>query len=346
MIDPEQVATVLAATFAARLDAYAVWNGRMHVAACVEGCPECARRQRANAAPEGAEEEPTVPHWRAPMTADVVLRGLAVHPGDPARAFPVSGYMIAANSTTHVWAFDCDDEDGYDAARKIGTVAWDVGLPAYLETSRRGAHLWGVLNHPLPAAQVRRGMRRLMELAGVSENPKIEFRPAQDSIPPGGYGNSLRLPTMPHQATAKRGRLCHPTTEQPIAISLGGMLLALEYGSEEQMSVLAREFIPPFDPRAIPAGDRAPRTNNRGAPEEDESISALLATHFGLQARPGKVVKCPAHDDNSPSLTVFPDDRRIICHSNGCEWYNNGHGLGTFQLRQIIGRRPAEGPRG
>jgi hypothetical protein len=334
----EQVALVLASTFAARLDAYAVWNGRMHVSACQEGCPECERRRRA------ADDEPTLPHIRAPLTPEVVLRGFL---SDPAR--PVSGYMIAADSTTHVWAFDCDDEDGYAAARAIGQAAWEAGLPAYLEPSRRGAHLWGVLDLPLPAKTVRRGMRRVMQLASVAEHPKIEFRPAQDSIPTDGYGNSLRLPTMPHQATGKRGRLLHPATDEPIGPTLSTMLLAIEFGHAPQMAALAREFIPPFDPNAIPAGDRAPdgRSRNRnGAEEEDESISALLATHFGLQARPGKVVKCPAHDDNSPSLTVFPDDRRIICHSTGCEWYNNGHGLGTYQLRQIIGRQPVvEGPR-
>ena len=50
----------------------------------------------------------------------------------------------------------------------------------------------------------------------------------------------------------------------------------------------------------------------------------------------GKANRCPAHGpDRHPSLSVLPDDRRVICRSPGCILNNDDRGRGTYELRQL-----------
>ena len=314
MDDRERVCDVLVADFAARHDAYTRWSGQ---------------------------------HWSAvtePLTGAVALRAIE-------ERVPVSGYIIAPGSVSHVWAFDVDLEDGWDVARLIGTTAWNVKVPCYAERSRRGAHLWGVIDRPLPARTIRRALHQLLALAAVPADPRIELRPAQDEIAEGGYGNSLRLPTMPHPKTGRRSALYDPRTGEPIGDRLSTMLVAVETVDGPTIEAIARAYRPPLDPKLLRYDpmDTPPRPH--GGPDE-ESASEILRTLWGVGhgtandpfPRPGKAVKCPLHDDRSPSLTILPDDRRVICHSVVCEMNNDGHGLGTYQLRKLAHERVVPNP--
>lgn len=65
------------------------------------------------------------------------------------------------------------------------------------------------------------------------------------------------------------------------------------------------------------------------------TVSDVLRQDYGVEARPGRAVKCPRHDDKSPSLSVLPDDRRAFCHSPGCELNNAGRGRDAWDLAQL-----------
>ena len=87
----EQVAHVLAATFAPRLDAYNAWRGGHYVAV------------------------------REPLTADVVLAEVRQHR-------PVGAYFPAPGDVSHVGAIDLDRPDGLDLAHRIGLALWGHGI--------------------------------------------------------------------------------------------------------------------------------------------------------------------------------------------------------------------------
>ena len=62
----------------------------------------------------------------------------------------------------------------------------------------------------------------------------------------------------------------------------------------------------------------------------------MLRDLWGVEnARPGKAVRCPAHDDRNPSLSILRDDKRVICKTPGCILNNDDHGRGTYELTRL-----------
>ena len=202
--DPLDVAAYYAAVFAARTDVYSQW---------------------------------TEDGWRPvrePLTPEVTLGALTgVRPS-------LSGYMIAPGSTSHVLAFDFDTEDGLSQALVLASFMDEQGLPAYVETSRRGAHLWCLLNHPAPAIAIRAAARGLLQGAGLpSDDPHIEIRPGSDTVADDGLGHALRLPLMPHPKTGRRGRMLD-ASGTPMAGTLAQIMLALDDTSTERTAGVGR----------------------------------------------------------------------------------------------------------
>ena len=68
-------------------------------------------------------------------------------------------------------------------------------------------------------------------------------------------------------------------------------------------------------------------------PRRSSDVTDALAELYGLTVTPGRSVKCPMHDDRSPSLTIFADNKRALCHSATCAWNNGGHGVSAWEIR-------------
>jgi hypothetical protein len=296
--DPEQVALVYLHTFAARTDVFSAWT------------PNGWRPRREH------------------LTPGVVMAGLT-------RTGPsISGYMIAPPGLSHVLAFDFDTDGGFEEAMRLGLTMWRQELPAYVETSRRGAHLWCVLDAVLKAAVIRKAARALLATALLPTNdPHIEIRPGSDAVAPHGLGHALRLPIMPHPKTGKRGRMHDPRTGTAMSPRVAQMLLDVELAPAPVVAAWGDRWNPAVE--VVPPSLRNPK-----GPSEDDGASAaeLLMTLWGvLMAVPGRNTHCPAHggEDRHPSLTVMKDDRRVICRVPGCVLNNDGHGRGTWELRTL-----------
>lgn len=265
------------------------------------------------------------------MTAEVVLAGLT------GQGPSISGYMIAPGSVSHSAAIDLDLDDGLPQAMKLGRLMWEQGLPVYVETSRRGAHMWMCLDAVTPARVIRMALRGLLQAAGMDDTDKrIELRPGSDSIADDGLGHALRLPLMPHPKTGKRGSFMDPRTSKPVALRLSEVLLELQAAPSAVLADWAERYEPP-PLQQIPREFRPPR---EPFPEDDMSATDILRELWGVDARPGREVRCPAHQDKNPSLYVFPDDRRAKCHASGCILNNGDKGRGTWELQQLA---PAHG---
>jgi hypothetical protein len=50
------------------------------------------------------------------------------------------------------------------------------------------------------------------------------------------------------------------------------------------------------------------------------SVSEALYQVWGIEALPGKTVKCPMHGDRAASLWITPDDDKAICMTPDCLW--------------------------
>jgi hypothetical protein len=275
---------------------------------------------------------------REPLTGEVVLAGLS------GKGPSISGYMIAPGSTSHVLAYDFDTDDGLAQAYQLARHMSGDGLPCYVETSRRGAHLWCILERTLPAVAIRAAARGLLQGAGLpSEDDHIEIRPGsdhvdaewhphvRDAVVGTGLGHALRLPLMPHPKTGKRGRIMHADAT-PMAGTLADIILEMDWASTDRLLLWAERYQPP-PVSSIPPKWAKP---HEPYPEDDSTASEILRQLWGVpNAVPGRSVKCPAHEDKMPSLSILRDDRRVICKAGHCTLNNNDHGRGTYELRKL-----------
>lgn len=316
---PADVASVYIGLFCPRTDAYSAWD----------------------AAHEGWRPR------REPITPELVVAALR------SKAPSMSGYMITTANTSHVLGIDFDRADGLERAHELGKVMWSDGVPAYLEPSRRGAHLWVVIEQPLPAKVVRRAAMSYLDqtpfwmVPDPSQygrripDPKIEIRPGQDEIAPDGLGSPLRLPTMPHPKTGQRYALYRAYGEPlefPLGATLGEMLLEVQTADPVSIQSAAMRFVPLVDPRHIPKHYREPRAQ-RDDPWEEAKATDVLRDYWNVPGMlPGRAIRCPAHDDKHPSLSILRDDKRVVCKSPGCILNNDGHGRGTYELAKLSPR--------
>lgn len=81
---------------------------------------------------------------------------------------------------------------------------------------------------------------------------------------------------------------------------------------------------------------KSSRQNNAaGRFNAEQTITSVLAM-FDIQAVPGRNIKCPAHEDSSPSCTVFKHDHRIYCHAAHCVLNGGGRGEDAYGLYRIL----------
>lgn len=267
---------------------------------------------------------------------------------------PVSFYFLPADNRTHVAAIDFDTPDGFDQGAATGVRMWGHGIPAYLETSRRGSHLWVSLDGHLHADVVRNALRvYLLEAGAPTDDDRIELRPGGPHRDPSGIGLALRAPLMPHPKTGIAGVMLDPRSLDTVAETLPELVAVVQVASAELFAAAAARYCPPS---AVPAsrfpvaGSRLPRASARfpssggrmpiAAYKAENPVSAVLVRDFGiLSAAPRRTVRCPGrqhrHGDRTPSLSILPDDARAFCHVEGCVFNGGGHGVDAWDLHRI-----------
>jgi len=315
--DHEQVVSVYLNTFANRTDVYSHWE------------PEKGWRP-----------------VREPLTPAIVTAGLM------GTGPSISAYMIGLGSLAHCLALDFDTDNGLEQAFVLGRTMWEQDLPAYVETSRRGAHLWCVISNTLPAATIRKAARALLGAALLPTNdPHIEIRPGSDHVDAEehlhvtgavvgeGLGHALRMPMMPHPKTGVRGVMFDPRDLHLVmGPSLAAVMLEIEHAPSAEILKWADRWNPAVTVIPPDYGKPHPRRE-----EDTASASELLSTLWGVVGpTPGRNSHCPVHGrDRNPSLTVMKDDKRAICRVPGCVLNNDDKGRGTWELRTMAPRATA-----
>jgi hypothetical protein len=272
---------------------------------------------------------------RQPLTPTVIRHAIE-------HDYAVSAYLGTADGKTHVGAIDFDTDDGLTTARTIQRWLLErSSIPSLLSHSRRGAHLWVTTLDYTTTAQMRRALQAALSLSGGPHavgNPKVEVFPKKDE----GLGvGALRLPGMPHQRTQQvypiersvAGQADWATLEEP---TFDQIIEAQVLTTAEGIDRLAMQC--PL-PRTYPKVDAAFYGYSERRFSDTPKASEVLAS-WGVQVRPGGTVRCPAHDDQRRSLTVFRDDERVYCGAPHCPLNAGGHGVGSVQLSTM---RPPPG---
>ncbi len=243
---------------------------------------------------------------------------------------PLSAFFLDDTDRTHVLALDADAEDGWPAIERIAAALLAAGVVCYTERSRRGGHLWIVVDRVIPAIVGRRALMAAIAAAGLDPaDPHLELRPSSDRHTSPFAGGSLRAPWMPHPTTGARYGLLNPATSEPLHPKVAGALLALELADAAAVAALAERYSPP---RTITTAARSV-----GADRTPGAVSAVLAERFGVAAVPGRSIRCPFHEDRHPSMRIAADDRRAWCHAPDCEAHEGGRGITAWQAARLAG---------
>src|SRR3990172_6551020 len=88
-------------------------------------------------------------------------------------------YSLASDSTSCWMVFDSDSANGMEKLSKLSNLLLADGIPSYLETSRRGGHLWFFFSRHYSGRKI-----RLFGNAIIARNSLeiMELFPKQDSL--------------------------------------------------------------------------------------------------------------------------------------------------------------------
>ena len=244
-------------------------------------------------------------------------------------------YVINEQGLCRFAVYDSDVPTGLSDLACVQSILRGAGVRSYLETTRRGAHLWVFLVEPLPPDVVR---AYLLPFCPVG----VEFYPKQDRLTPESpYGSLIRLPLGIHRLTGER----YPFVEvvnghvYPLASSVVDMLSVFsDFESVVLPSVVPPSSMPspqtiPFNPSSSPSAG-AQMTIRDWCMQHDPL--SVIGRYVALNA--SGVGCCPFgfhHDDGvdtHPSLYVYrptsPDLRCWYCHT----WGQGGSLFDFFRL--------------
>ena len=210
----------------------------------------------------------------------------------------LGSYVINEGGRCRFAVFDADSDNGLTVLRQLQARLARQGIPAYLEQSRRGGHLWVFFAAPARASQVRAWLLPLCP-AGV------EFYPKQAEG--AGYGSLIRLPLGIHRRCGKRYPFVEWTARGPVPVART-IAATLDW-----LATVQRADVPDLEP----ARPRAPRT-------QETSFSKSQPT--ALSAFPPTIRAWGAEQDPTRLIGGYVDlNNQGVGHCPFSWHHTNGH---------------------
>jgi len=268
------------------------------------------------------------------------------------------GCTVAVSSADEAgWCrWICLDSDAPDGLPQLVRLAESLsywGFPGLLEASRRGGHLWLLLDDPAPASLARHAIKGALErLAGEGVPvPQVEVYPNVDSAEQ--LGHAVRLPLGIHQKTVVRYPLLSAQGKALVFRSTEAALSHCLEMSRIPSQWLRQGWASPLPPRAVGDGVAFAGTISPVIRWVDAEVSPLdlLAEYVPAsqmrKAGKGYLGWCPFHDDRAqqedgsagtPSFYIVQDARygwSWRCLSTNCR-FNAGLMKHSFLLFQAL----------
>jgi hypothetical protein len=233
-----------------------------------------------------------------------------------------AGFYALDQASTASWGVvDADSPDGLEKIQAVWHRFHELGIPAYIEQSRRGGHLWLFPESPLPGARVRELLK-----TGVGELEGLELYPKQDRLDRSRtVGSLIRGPLGVHLLSGKRYPFLDPVSLQPVSPTVGGTIDFL--GTVEKVSLgkvaevmASRKLELEHRPRPRSLRDRPLPTRNV-SPVERAKLSLGDLRSFAeryTKLDGAGLGSCPLHPpDYHPSFALTDDGKRWTCfHEN------------------------------
>jgi hypothetical protein len=133
----------------------------------------------------------------------------------------LGAYVLDQESQTRFTVLDADDDAAFRTLFTLADSLREAEIPSYMESSRRGGHLWFFHEEAVPGKVAKRFGEAVLRAANIGE---VEVFPKQETLTT-GPGSLIRLPFGRHQKSGlvypfvnRDGLPLAPTIRQQIAI--------------------------------------------------------------------------------------------------------------------------------
>ena len=226
-------------------------------------------------------------------------------------------YAINPSSQRSKWvAIDADYRNAMEDLLKLQYHLWQDNVEPALEMSKRGGHLWILLETPLLAKECRVYIHDLARRLGLPVKGSglahgIEVFPRHNAIGEGGFGNAIRGPLGVHRGAGRRF-----------------WFYGADYTLEAQMAFLNRlRKLTEAELRKFITGKEIPEDQpRRSSPIGPRPIERSAGSEFRILDRVGRVrrvgrnyvARCPScaqagHDRGCDNLSILIGDPRFYC---------------------------------
>lgn len=222
----------------------------------------------------------------------------------PTGKITLGAYLLDNESRARFTVLDADNEEDFKNLLKAYEDLKRLNIPSYIESSRRGGHMWLFFRNPIPGQSAKGFGNGIVKTYGLG---KTEVFPKQSSVT-SGPGSLIRMPFGIHKKTGHR---------YPFVTSAGEPIGDYRY----QLKTLCH-------PETVPkeALDmfqyKEPRIRRQFANGHnklrDIALMEFLAQYVDLRPiSSGAIGFCPFHDDEQPSFSVNSKGNYWNCFA-GC----------------------------
>jgi len=221
-------------------------------------------------------------------------------------------YCLDQESKTRFVVVDADNDLQLARLAEIAQNLAERAVPAYLEGSRRGGHLWLFFEQPVPGQEARafgRGLLKSYSLTG------IELYPKQDRLAD-GPGSLIRLPFGVHRKNGLRYGFIS-LDGQPLAATLADQIRLLSAPQTVPRATVERfasigQMSTPKPPLITGAA-----FGEKLSDQVKSSVSVLTFVSHYVELSPSGRGRCPFHDDQHASFSVNVEKNYWHCFA-GC----------------------------
>jgi hypothetical protein len=224
----------------------------------------------------------------------------------------LGAYVLDADSQANYIVIDADDKSELVTLAFMAAQLAEDDVPSYLETSRRGGHLWLFFERSVTGQQARTFGLGLLQKFGLEG---IELFPKQTKLQ-NGPGSLIRLPFGVHRKSGERygfitfdGHPLAPTLAAQVQLLSSPQNVPLAALQDYQQHAAKRPGKPVFQPVETSEGTLSQRIK--------ASVTVLDFVSQYVELAPNGRGRCPFHDDHHASFSVNADQNYWHCFS-GC----------------------------
>jgi hypothetical protein len=233
-------------------------------------------------------------------------------------------YAINPSTQRCKWvAIDADYKNAMEDLLKLQYYLWQDKVEPALEMSKRGGHLWVLLETPLLAKECRMYIHDLATLLGVPVKGSglgdgIEVFPRHNAIGDGEFGNAIRGPLGIHRGA--RRRFWFYGADYTLEAQMAYLNRLRKLTEEElQASIAGKEMPVSASERRLQSKAATGHPGRTGRPE------FRILDHVGKVRKVGRnyVGRCPScaesgHDRGGDNLAILIQDPRFYKCWAGC----------------------------